>query len=118
MAPERLKMKPPTPLSDIFSVGVVFYEMLTRRRPFDSPEASTDQDIITAILHHLPVPVTELNPEVSQLVSRVVHKAMAKQPWNRFKNARELAETLQRPSVTSRLHASTIPPSSRGFNGR
>jgi serine/threonine-protein kinase len=96
MAPEQLEMKPATPLSDIFSLGVVFYEMLTRRRPFDSPEAATDQDVIDAILHRSPVLVTDLNPEVSQIVSRVVHKAIAKQPWNRFKSAGELAETLQK----------------------
>jgi eukaryotic-like serine/threonine-protein kinase len=94
MAPEQLEMKPPTPLSDIFSLGVVFYEMLTCRRPFEPSDASTEQEVINAILHHSPVPVTDLNPEVSQVVSRVVHKTLAKQPWNRFKSARELAETL------------------------
>ena len=91
MAPEQLEMKPASPLSDIFSLGVVFYETLTRRRPFDFP---TEQETAQAILHHIPPAVSELNPAVSQVISRVIHKAMAKQPWNRFSTAKEFAETL------------------------
>ena len=91
MAPEQIEMKPASPLSDIFSLGVVFYETLTRRRPFDFP---TEQETAQAIMHHIPPAASELNPAVSQLVSRVIHKAMAKQPWNRFSTAKEFAETL------------------------
>ncbi len=91
MAPEQLEMKPASPLSDIFSLGVVFYETLTRRRPFDFP---TEQETAQAIMHHIPPAASELNPAVSQVVSRVIHKAMAKQPWNRFSTAKEFAETL------------------------
>jgi serine/threonine protein kinase len=91
MAPEQLEMKPASALSDIFSLGVVFYETLTRRRPFDFP---TEQETAHAIMHHVPPAASELNPAVSQMVSRVIHKAMAKQPWNRFSTAKEFAETL------------------------
>src|SRR5216683_2165967 len=81
MAPEQLEMKPASPLSDIFSLGGVFYETLTRRRPFDFP---TEQETANAIVHLVPPAVSDLNPAVGQMVSRVIHKAMAKQPWNRF----------------------------------
>ena len=91
MAPEQLEMKPASPLSDIFSLGVVFYETLTGRRPFDYP---TEQETANAILHVVPPAVSDLNPAVNQMVSRVIHKAMAKQPWNRFSTAKEFAETL------------------------
>src|SRR5579859_6925164 len=91
MAPEQLEMKPASPLSDIFSLGVVFYETLTRRRPFDFP---TEQETANAIVHLVPPAVSDLNPAVSQTVSRVIHKAMAKQPWNRFSTAKEFADTL------------------------
>ena len=91
MAPEQLEMKPASPLSDIFSLGVVFYESLTRRRPFDFP---TEQETAQAILHHIPPAASELNPAVSQVISRVIHKAMAKQPWNRFSTAKEFGDTL------------------------
>ena len=93
MAPEQVEMKPPSPLSDIFSLGVVAFETLTRRRPF---EGATDRDIVQAIVHHIPPPASDLNPMVSPSVARVIHKAMAKQPYHRFPSARDFADTLQR----------------------
>ena len=93
MSPEQVEMKPPSPLSDIFSLGVVAFETLTRRRPF---EGASDRDIFQAILHHIPPPASDLNPMVSPSVARVIHKAMAKQPYHRFPNARDFADTLQR----------------------
>jgi serine/threonine-protein kinase len=93
MAPEQIEMKPVAAVSDIFSVGVVCYEMLTRRRPFERP---TESSVADAILHFIPVPASELNPAVSQVVSQAVHKAMAKQPWHRYTTAKEFAETLQK----------------------
>ena len=93
MAPEQVEMQPATALSDIFSMGVVLYETLTRRRPF---EGSNETEVVQAIRKRIPPPVSDLNPAVSQLVSRVVHKAMAKQPWYRFSSAREFSETLQK----------------------
>jgi serine/threonine-protein kinase len=93
MAPEQIQLKPATALSDIFTLGVVAYEALTLRRPFDG---ATHRDIATAILHSIPPPASDLNPAVSPLLGRVVHKTMAKQPWNRFSTARELAEAFQK----------------------
>jgi tetratricopeptide (TPR) repeat protein len=93
MPPESVEMKPSSALSDIFSLGVVAYEMLTQRKPFDGPN---QYEIIQAILHRVPPPASELNSAVTQLVSRVIHKAMAKQPYHRFATAREFADTLQK----------------------
>ncbi|MGI8741991.1 MAG: protein kinase domain-containing protein [Bryobacteraceae bacterium] len=93
MAPEQLALKPCTPLSDIFSLGVVSYEALTGRKPF---ARKTDGETAEAVLKHLPPPASEVNPGVNDLIGRVVHKAMAKEPRHRFANAKELAETLQK----------------------
>lgn len=93
MAPEQLQMKPATPASDVYSLGVVCYEALTRRRPFDAP---TQNEIVDAVLHRIPPPACDLNPAISQTISRVIHKAMAKQPWHRYSSAREFSETLQK----------------------
>ena len=93
MAPEQVDMKPASPASDIFSLGVVCYQALTGRKPF---ARNTEAETADAIRRHIPPPVCELNPVVSQIVSRVIHKAMAKAPWHRFSTAREFSDTLQR----------------------
>jgi len=93
MAPEQVQHKPVSPQSDIYALGVTLYEALTRRQPF---RGATEEAVIQSILSLIPPPASDLNPAVSQVVSRVVHKAMAKQPWNRFDTAREFGDTLQR----------------------
>ena len=93
MAPEQVDMKPATAASDIFSVGVVCYEALTGRKPF---ARETEMETIKALLHFIPPPASEINSSVSPLLSRVVHKAMAKQASYRYSSARDFAETLQK----------------------
>ena len=93
MAPEQFQNKPVSPQSDIFSLGVVCYEALTRRQPF---RGGTQEQIIQAVQTHIPPPASEINPAVGQAISRAVHKAMAKQPWNRYDSAKEFGETLQK----------------------
>jgi serine/threonine-protein kinase len=92
MAPEQLELKPATPQSDIFSLGVIAYEALTGRKPF---ARKTETDTAEAVRLHIPPPAFEINPGAGEQISRVIHKAMAKQPWNRFANARELAQVLE-----------------------
>ena len=93
MAPEQIDLKPSSPASDIFSLAVVCYEALTGRKPFSR---KTELETAEAIRHHIPPAICDLNPLVSQLVSRVIHKAMAKDPWHRFSTAKEYSETLQK----------------------
>jgi eukaryotic-like serine/threonine-protein kinase len=93
MSPEQLAIRPLTPASDIFSLGVVCYEALTRRRPF---ERSTEEEVVEAILHYSPPAVQELNPSVSVAMSQAIHKAMAKNPLHRYRSAREFGEILQK----------------------
>ena len=93
MSPEQIESKPISALSDLFSLSVVCYEALTGRHPF---RRATEDEIIDAILHQTPPPASELNAAVSQPVSRVVHKAMAKQPYHRFSTARDFGETLNK----------------------
>jgi len=110
MAPEQLEMKPATPMSDIFSLAVVCYEALTKRKPFTG---KTEGELVDAIRRHIPPPASDLNAAVNQLVSRTVHKGMAKQPWHRFSSAREFADTLQkaiRNEPIERFDRSKIQP--------
>jgi len=93
MSPEQMEGKPLSPLSDIFSLGVVCYEALTLRRPFTG---STEEEIIESILRHIPPPASSINGAVSTAIGRVLHKAMAKLPYYRFSTAREFSEVLQK----------------------
>ena len=93
MSPEQIEMKALSPASDIFSLGVVCYEAMTGRNPFQRARAD---EVVDAILHQIPPLASELNPAVTQPVSRVLHKAMAKQSWHRFATARDFGETLNK----------------------
>jgi len=93
MSPEQAQLKEITPASDLFSMGVILYEALTRRRPF---ARKTAEETMEAVIKYIPPPVSELYPTINQNVSKVVHKCLAKQPIHRFSSARELAEALQR----------------------
>ena len=102
MAPEQVEMKAATLQSDIFALGVVCYETLTARHPFERGGAS---DVASAILKHIPAPVSELNPSVNATLSRVVHKAMAKQAWHRFASAKEMGEALAKAARNEPIEA-------------
>jgi len=93
MSPEQAEMKPLSALSDIFSLSVVCYEALTGRQPFARARAD---EIVDAIRRQIPPPASEINPAVSASIGRVVHKGMAKQPWNRFSSARDFSDALNK----------------------
>lgn len=93
MSPEQLSMKPLTRASDVFSLAVVCYEVLTRRQPFI---ASTEDAVIEAIRHLNPPPASSLNPKVSVSIGQVICKGMAKDPRHRFASVKEFSEYLRR----------------------
>ena len=110
IAPEQLQMKPPSALSDLFALGVVTYEAMTRRRPF---QGASEAEVVEAILHFSPPPISAINHDAGYSISQVVHKAMAKQPWHRFFNMREFADALLKASRNEPLEyfdASKIKP--------
>ncbi len=90
MSPEQISGRECSPASDIFALGVVCYEALCGQKPFSG--RNTDE-LFEAILHSVPQPLYERNPAVTQTVSRVIHKALAKEPRHRYATAIELSET-------------------------
>ncbi len=107
MAPEVLLEKPPDGRSDLFSLGVVFYELLTRQQPF-----LANSFVITGerILHETPAAIRLFNPALPQGLETIVMKAMAKAPEQRYANARELLKDLrlvQAGAMPSKLEPAT-----------
>ena len=80
LAPEQVEGEPPTPRTDIYALGAVLYEMLTGQPPF---KASTPDGVLARQLQKLPVPVSELRPEIPAAVELKVMQALEKEPERR-----------------------------------
>jgi serine/threonine-protein kinase len=94
MSPEQAMGQPADVRTDIYSCGVLLYEMLTGRRPF---EGDTGLDIIKMQLVSEPRPFQDVAPKVRipPAVERVVRRAMAREPAHRFQSAKELKEAFE-----------------------
>lgn len=92
MSPEQVLGKSIDQRTDIFSLGVMLYEMLSGRPPFVG-------DTINAVMYHTvnatPAPPSTLNHEVPAMLDFIVAKALAKEVGNRYQNAREFADDLR-----------------------
>jgi beta-lactam-binding protein with PASTA domain len=91
LSPEQAQGLPVTAASDIYSIGVLLYEALTGRVPF---EAESPVTVALKQVSERPRPPSELNPAVSRALDAVVLKALAKDPANRFASAEEFLAAL------------------------
>jgi len=92
MAPEQGMEGTCDARSDIYSLGIVFYEMLTQRTPFD---ADTPLAILMKHIHDpLPLP-RQINPDIPEPFERIVLKALAKDPASRYQSAEAMAQALR-----------------------
>jgi eukaryotic-like serine/threonine-protein kinase len=92
MSPEQVPGSPVDGRSDIFSLGVVLYELLTRRKPFTGENLTS---ISYKIVHEDFTPPAELSAEVPPEFNPIVARAMAKDPWNRYQRGKDFALALQ-----------------------
>jgi Tol biopolymer transport system component len=92
MAPEQLDGAEADARSDIFSFGVVLYEMLTGLKAF---EGKSQASLIAAIIGQEPPAVSEIKPMTPPGLSRLIKKCIDKQPDNRWQSARDLADELR-----------------------
>lgn len=92
MSPEQVAGKRAEPRSDIFSLGVIFYEMLTGRPAFTGEDVTS---VMYQILNVVPPPPSTINPAVPTVLDFIVAKALAKTPEDRYQEARELARDLR-----------------------
>ncbi len=103
MSPEQVRGQEADHCSDIFSFGVILYEMLSGRRAF---QRETMAETMTAILKEEPLELSETNAKVSPALEKIVRRCMEKKPERRFHSAHDLAfalETLSAPSGTNQI---------------
>jgi serine/threonine protein kinase len=92
MSPEQAEGRAVDARSDLFSLGVVLYEMATGQRPFPG---ETDLSILSSILRDTPRSVTEINAALPRDFERIVRRALAKDPERRYQDARDLRNDLE-----------------------
>jgi serine/threonine protein kinase len=93
MAPEQMSGKQGDARSDLFSLGVVLYSMITGFRPFQGNSAKT---VVFKVMNIEPVPVTSFQTEVSPELDAIVSRAIAKNPEDRYPSGAALARAIQK----------------------
>ncbi|NJK81149.1 MAG: protein kinase [Chloroflexaceae bacterium] len=105
LSPEQAQGRPLTPASDIYAMGVILYELIAGRLPFDSTSAAQ------LLIDHLqtPPPALPRRSDVPAAVNDIVQQALAKQPDQRFNNAGALARALEQ-AWTAGATPPVVPP--------
>jgi serine/threonine protein kinase len=92
MAPEQIKGAPVDGRTDIFSLGICFYECLTRRKPFGGDSLTS---ISYKIVHEPFPPLHEINPQIPEGFEEVVGQCLAKDPSKRYQRGKDLANAIR-----------------------
>jgi predicted ATPase len=114
MAPEQAGGEVSGPPADVFALGIVFYEMAARRRPF---EGNTSMRVLASIMSDQPVPLSHLNPEVPRAFDDIVQQMLHKQPECR-PSARDVERRLAATPGSADGTLAVVPAAGRTTVGR
>lgn len=92
MAPEQANGDPLSPQSDIFSLGILLYEMITGVKPF---QGENNTEVLAKIVRNRYIGPEKINPDIPYRLRRIVKKALRKEPARRYKNATEMIHDLE-----------------------
>src|SRR5580658_201662 len=98
MSPEQVRGENIDARSNLYSLGALFYEMVTDRKAFDREDS---ESLRQSILESTPVPPMHVNPKLHPLLSDLIMKAIAKDPGERYQNGRELLDDLEKCKESS-----------------
>jgi Tol biopolymer transport system component len=92
MSPEQAEGKALDQRSDVFSLGILLYEMATGQRPF---KGDSSVSVLSAILRDTPGSVTDLRPDLPRDLARIIKRALTKDPEHRYQSAKDLRNDLE-----------------------
>jgi eukaryotic-like serine/threonine-protein kinase len=106
MSPDQASGRPVDYRSDQFALGLLIYELVTRRRPFDRP---TTAQTLAATIEADPPPLASLRPDVPPHLAAVVRRLLAKNPDDRYESTRDLARELNSILETTSTPTASAP---------
>ena len=105
MSPEQFMGKAADRRSDVYSAGIILYQFLTGVRPFTGSNMTV---IMHKVMNELPANPVVLNPDLPKVLAKVVEKAIAKQPEDRYQTAAEFMNALKQAVASAGAHAPTV----------
>ena len=114
MSPEQCQSRPADARSDIYSLGATYFTLLTGEHPF--PDSTTAVEVMYAHVHTPPLDPADINPQVPAACARIVRRAMAKHPEDRYQTAEDMLADLESASAASgwTVKLPSVPDSERG----
>jgi len=107
MSPEQIQGQPVDVRSSLFSLGAMFYEMVTERKAFDREDV---ESLRQSIVESNPVPPAHINPKIHPLLSDLIMKSLSKDPDQRYANGRALLDELEKCKESKSLASKKAEP--------